>query len=375
MKVLFDGIAPEHFAALVAGLLALCVMPLLKGGSSSTVDRWAAALLGYSAAVHLFLPIGHRDTALLTIGMVLDGAAFAVLAWRAHIGRGWRIGTAILAPMTVIAYLVRSEDADQVGILTALIELTAFGLAVATSRKVGRVFGSIATVLAVFLVGAVIWVESFIAHQATDTNSQSPAVGHSDDGGHEHLARAQAGVIMRPLGADHHATAEETAAAIALTASVKQGTAGYSKPSDALDAGYKFAFGAQTGMNVHLENEQFKKDGRQLDPARPEGLVYAIEGGKATLLGAVFEMERAGDPGLAPGGPITRWHAHNLCVSLTPPGIGIVTPYGGCPSFSVTMTIAEMMHIWTVDHPGGPYAEGVDENWAREYNREHGIVL
>jgi hypothetical protein len=351
------------------------IEPFLKGGSRSTVDRWAAALLGYAAAVHLFLPLGHRDGALLTAGMLASGAAFAVLAWRAHLGRGWRIGTAILAPLTVLAYLLNGEDADQVGVLTALLELTAFGLAVATTRKVGRVFGSIGTVAAIFLAGAVIWVESFVAHQVGSTDSESPSVGHSHEGQHEHLARAQAGVIMRPLTGDHHATPEETAAAIALTNATKAAMARYSKLSDALAAGYQYPMGSRTGMDVHMEHPEFKKDGRAVDPERPEMLVYAIDGGKATLLGVVFVMERAGDPGVAPGGPITRWHAHNLCVSLTPPGIGIVTPYGGCPSFSVTITIAEMMHLWIVEPPGGPFAEGVDKKWASDYHKAHGIVL
>ncbi len=375
MSTLWVGIAPEHAVGLFAGLIAMVAVFFVKGGSRSTVDRWAAALLAYSAAVHLFLPFGHRDTALLTAGMIACGAAFAVLAWRAHLGRGWRIGTAVLAPLTVVAYLVRSEDADQVGILTALLELTAFGLAVATTRRVGRVFGSVATVFAVFLAGAVIWVESFVAHQATSTDAQAPSVGHSHEGGHEHLARAQAGVIMRPLTGDHHATPQETAAAIALTSATKAAMAKYAKLSDALAAGYKYPLGSRSGMDVHMEHPEYKKDGRAVDPQRPEMLVYAIDGGKATLLGVVFVMERAGDAGVAPGGPITRWHAHNLCVSLTPPGIGIVTPYGGCPSFSVTITIAEMMHLWLVEPPGGPFAEGVDKAWASEYHDKHGIVL
>lgn len=197
MNTLLIGIAPEHVFAFVAGLIALIVIPFIKDGSPSHVDRWAAALLGYSAAVHLFLPIGHRDGALLTIGMVASGLAFGVLAWRAYLGRGWRIGTAILAPLTVLAYLINGEDADQVGILTALLELTAFGLAIATTRKVGKVFGSIGTILAVLVVGAVIWVESFQAHQASSTDTEAPSVGHSHEDGHEHLARAQAGEIGR----------------------------------------------------------------------------------------------------------------------------------------------------------------------------------
>ena len=59
------------------------------------------------------------------------------------------------------------------------MELTAFGLAVATTRKAGRVLRlDRDCVSAVFVAGAVIWVESFVAHQAGSTDSQSPSVGH-----------------------------------------------------------------------------------------------------------------------------------------------------------------------------------------------------
>jgi hypothetical protein len=372
--VLLDGIAPEHAAAFVAGILAATVMAVLRGGSRSTVDRWAAAVLAYAAAVHIFLPFGHQDAVALTIALLLDGAAFGFLAWRAHVGRGWRIGTAILAPLTIVAYLSRAEDGDQVGTLTALLELTAFGLAVATSRKVGRVFGSIGVVFAVIVAGSGIWIATFKAHQAASADTQDPSIGHSHAQGHEHLARAQAGVIMRPL-ATAHATAQQTAAAIALANSVKKAMAKYAKLSDALAAGYRYPIGKRQGMDVHMEHPDFKKDGRYLDPERPEMLVYAIAEGKASLMGVVFVMERAGDAGVDPGGPITRWHAHNLCISLTPPGIGIVTPFGGCPASSVTITVPEMMHVWIVEPPGGPFAEGVDQEWAREYLRGHGTVL
>lgn len=409
METFLEGIEPEHATAFVAGLLALIVIPFLNGlaaarggdadldaghfpagtearrprpwiagGPSSIVDRWAAALLGYAAAVHLFLPLGHPGSP-NTLAYLASGVAFGFLAFQAFRGRRWRLGTAVLAPATVIGYLIWGGDPDQVGIFTALLELTAFGLAVATMQRAGvtriRVWGSIGTVFAVVLGGAIMWIASFQAHQATNADAASPSVGHQSRGGHEHLVRAQAGVIMRPLGRDARATAEETAAAIALSKATSTAMSRYARLQDAIAAGYKCGLGGCKGMDAHLEHEEYKKDGRLLDPERPEQLVFAIEDGKATLLGVVYVMERAGEPGQAPGGPITRWHAHNLCISLMPPGIGIVTPYGGCPSVSVQITIPEMMHVWIVEPPGGPYAEGVDQNWAREYHRKHGLAI
>ncbi|HZM81353.1 MAG TPA: hypothetical protein VFC19_36975 [Candidatus Limnocylindrales bacterium] len=370
MDIFLSGVAPEHAAALIAGLVALAVIPFLKNAKGDHVDRWAATLLGFTAAVHLFLPFGHLGR--LTVPYLLSAFGFGALALGAHLGRRrWRLGAGILCPATVIAYLIWGGDIDQVGILTALVELTILGLAL-SHRKV---LCGIATVLAVLLSGAVMWIASFKAHFAADAGTASPTVGHHHGDQHEHLARAQAGVIMRPLGENRGASSAETSAAISLAqATVSAGTK-YKRLSDAIAAGYRYPLGAREGMDVHMENPEFKKDGRVLDPERPEMLVYAIEGGKATLLGVVFVMERAGQAGPAPGGSITRWHAHNLCLSFAPIGIGIVTPYGGCPTLSIPITIPEMMHIWIVNPPGGPYAEGVDKDWALGYHREHGVTL
>jgi hypothetical protein len=94
-------------------------------------------------------------------------------------------------------------------------------------------------------------------------------------------------------------------------------------------------------------------------------LVYAFGAGRGVLLGVVYQMPVAGADGPAVGGSTTRWHAHNVCVGLLPPGFGPVSPYGGCPYLTASVTIAQMMHVWVVDPPGGPYAEHLDDAWVR----------
>ncbi|GHJ46068.1 hypothetical protein Cs7R123_34100 [Catellatospora sp. TT07R-123] len=386
-ETLLAGIAPEHTAALAAGILACCFLPWLAPAPLSPLPRWAYVLLGAAAAVHLALPLGHRDGAWLTAGFLLSGVAYGLLAWLARGDRrGWRLGTALLVPLNLLAYLVvigrGGEEADQVGIAAALVELVAFGLAVVPQRQPGRprrfarALGSTSTVLAVLVTGMGVWISTLVAHQAAGTAagaSQAPAVGHSHAHGHEHLLRAQAGVIMRPLLGDHHPTAAQADAAAHLAADTKESVRRFARLSDALAAGYELPVTGKTGPDVHLENPVFKADGAVLDPRRPEMLVFAIEGGRATLLGVVYVIERAGTAGPEPGGPVTRWHAHNLCISLAPPGIGVVTPFGGCPTLSVALTTPEMMHVWVVDPPGGAFAEGVDQKWARDYHRTHGL--
>ncbi len=240
METFFDGIAPEHAPALVAGLVTLVVLAFVRS-QVSIVDRWAGALLGYAAAAHLFLLLGGHGNALAYLAC---GLAFAALAFLAFTGRRWRLGTAILAPATVIGYLIWGGSPDQVGILTALIELTAFGLAV-TQRR--RVLGAIGTITAVFAAGAVMWIGAFTAHDH-----------HGDD-----MVRAQAGVIMRALGQDR-ADAEQTAAAIGLVQATTAATAKFARLHDALAAGYRYPIGKKEGMDVHLEHPEYKKDGRLL---------------------------------------------------------------------------------------------------------------
>lgn len=394
-QTFWTGIAPEHAAALIVTVLLPGVWWLHRALTTpatasdraplSLTDRWIIGLLAATAAIHLGLPLGHHDSGLLTVGFLGSGAAYAWLAVRVYRGRSWRLLTSLLVVGTLVAYLAviagGGEEPDQVGIATALVELMLLGFALtpARPRRVARGFGSAATLLAIFIVGTITWAGAFRAHEASDLDAGLPevpaagaAIETAHEHGHDHSARAQAGVIMRPLGEGHHPTAQQVRAAAELAKATKAATARFADPQVALDAGYRSET-AMTGVDVHLENKAYADDGHVLDPERPEALVYAITDGKATLLGAVFRMPRAGTPGPEPGGPITRWHSHNICFSVLPPGIGVVSPFGGCPALSVTVTISEMMHVWTVDNnPGGPYVEGLDAAWIRTYHAQHG---
>ena len=397
------GIAPMHAPALVAAILlpilvlfarrlrapvATAAVPAVPT-QRSIVDGWVAWLLGICAAVHLALPLGHFDGLFLTAAFLGSGVAFAWLALRAWEGRTYRLWSSLLCVATVVAYLVVSlsggEEPDQVGVATALVELLALGLCLVPAREEGRrrrfkrFVGSTATISITFLVGIAVWAGTIAAHAATDADVGDPtetgvAIGGDDhEHAHDHAMRAQAGIIMRPQ-ADHHPTAEQVQAAQALADATVAAMARYAHLADALAAGYVLPPNAG-GPDVHVENPAFKNDGRVLDPQRPETLVYAIEDGRATLLGVVYVMERAGLAAPQPGGPITRWHAHNICLTLLPPGFGIVSPFGSCPALSLNVTTPEMMHVWVVDNPAGPFAEGLDATWVRAYHADHGLPV
>jgi hypothetical protein len=400
-QTFFVGIAPDHIPGLVAAIVlpvAIFVVRRLRQPTTAqppprqgrtAVQVWTAWLLGLTAIIHLALPLGHADNWLLTAGFLGSGAAFAWLAMRAWEGRTYRLWSGLLLGATILAYLLIAgtgkEDPDQVGIVTAMVELMALGLCLVPSRtpekpkRFKRFASSTATIAIVLIAGTWIWIGSFLSHAAANTGANTPqaaagsVAGSGHDHGHDHAARAQAGVIMRPSNGEQP-TLEQVRAADALALATRTAMAKYANLSDALRDGFVLPAVAQ-GPDVHLDNKANASDGRVLDPQHPEKLVYAIDGGKATLLGVVFMMERAGVPGPEPGGSITRWHAHNVCLSVLPPGFTIVSAYGTCPPLSITVTSAEMMHVWVVENPGGWFAEGLDRTWELTYNAQHGVPV
>jgi hypothetical protein len=399
------GIAPEHIPSLLA-VIALPAIVLLVGHLRPTIppglgqrlgdrpyssmtlfDRWVAWLLAICSAVHLALPLGQHDRPVLTLGFLATGGAYAWLAMRVVEGRPWRLWTALLLVASLLTYALVSvsgaEQPDQVGIATVLIELTVLGLCLVPLREPGRrrrfarFAGSTGTVFTAFGVGALVWAGALAAHNGTNTDvaaagasATTTALDH-DHHSHTQDSRAQAGIVVGPVPSGDPTDAQQQAAA-QLSVAVKADTARFANLDAALAAGYQLP-AAKEGMAVHLENKAYEKDGRILDPQRPETLVYAISGGRATLLGALFVMEKGGQPGPAIGGPITHWHAHNVCVTVLPPGFGLVTPFGGCTALSVDITTPEMMHVWVVDSPAGPFADGLDDAWVRAYHAQHAV--
>ena len=373
------GLAPDHLPALVAAaLLPLLIWAARRSGLDARVaavgpvgpvDRWAAALLGFAAVVHLALPLGHSDSLLLVIGFLASGVGYGWLAFRALRGRSYRLASAVLVIATLIAYLVvvlGGEAPDQVGIASAVVELGVLALCLVPARRTGRprrfvrLVGSGAAVTVTVLAGSAIWVGSFRVHQ-----SGSLAPDHH----HDPTSRAQAGIVTGWLAAATPTQAQQRAADD-LAARTIAATARYANLSVALGDGFRPGR-VTSGYDVHLESHA--NAGYILDPTHPQALVYAITNGRATLLGALFQMPYAGRPGPTPGGPITSWHAHNICLSASPPGLGIVSPFGGCPPLSVDTTTPEMMHIWVVANPGGPFAEGLDTAWVRRYHASHSL--
>jgi hypothetical protein len=163
---------------------------------------------------------------------------------------------------------------------------------------------------------------------------------------------------------DHHGTdaastptAAEQAAADELVAATRAGVARFADVRDAEAAGYRvvtpFAFyGARA---AHFQNPAYATDGRLLDPERPEDLMYLKhDDGSLTLVGVMFVAPIGKGPRV--GGPLTNWHVHDdLCASLS--GLAPTLPTGACPDGTRSLNI-EMLHVWLIDHPDGPFADG-----------------
>jgi hypothetical protein len=373
MNDFLTGFAPDHVAAV--GALVVAAVLILPGArvvaahavlgapwavrlragwtAAGAAERWAAALLAASGVIHLGLPLGHGG-GLITVAFLMSGVAYCWLALRVVSRRRWRGLTVALVLATLVAYLVnlaRGEEADQVGLATALVELGALGLAVGVRRRTAAL-ALLMTVSVLFGFGS--WLAALAGH------SRGEAAGHHHHG--QHLARAQAGVIMRP-GATGTTVSQERAAAD-LVAAVRAASARYRDVTVALADGYK-PDRAGDGLDLHFDNKQRSADGAVLDPARPEQLVYARAGDRSVLLGVVFRMPRAGERGPQVGGAATTWHSHNICVGPLPPGFGLVTPYGTCPFLTAEVTLPEMMHVWLVDSPAGPFADSLPKDAAR----------
>ena len=179
--------------------------------------------------------------------------------------------------------------------------------------------------------------------------------GHVQAAGHELSSHEQAIGSCQPTPAQSRAADE-------LVADTRQGLARFADLRDSLAAGYAPHHHRREAIK-HYFNPAHVTDGRVLDPARPEGLMYANTGRGPVLVAAVYLMNRGGEPGIAVGGCLTQWHAHdNLCSSDPANGMitGLQAPGRPCPPGQVPWAAPAMLHTWVITVPGGPFAHRVD---------------
>ena len=173
------------------------------------------------------------------------------------------------------------------------------------------------------------------------------------------VGTASAGILTHVHGTvdPARATPAERAAAQLLLEQTKLGTHPYQDLSVALAAGYKVVTPPDQPI-VHYVNPAFLVNGDTLNPERPESLIYGNSSKGPILLAAMYIAHRIGQPGPDIGGPLTLWHSHsNLCFSTQTNVIDAFTDGdGNCPAGSISSGTPEMLHVWVVDNPNGPFS-------------------
>jgi hypothetical protein len=146
------------------------------------------------------------------------------------------------------------------------------------------------------------------------------------------------------------ATAVQRRAAAHLLARLRADARQWRDPEVAALAGFstrtaRRAPGDRAVHWLHAEHRLNSADRRFLDPRRPESLIYANAPGRPlVLVGLMFSMRR-GYPGPTPGGPLTRWHAHLVCIRGEKRGLKPLAD-GSCPAGTRRRQGSEMMHVW-----------------------------
>jgi hypothetical protein len=157
-------------------------------------------------------------------------------------------------------------------------------------------------------------------------------------------------------------TAAQRRAARRFASEVADATTALPDVAAAAAAGYQRWEGVDQWHWVHLDHVA---DGRVLDPARPEFLMYDDDG---VLLGVMFLPSSAEARGPQVAGPLTRWHYHLAGPSCWEadgllPATELPDEQGRCSEgLRYGERSPEMLHVWTVDHPHGPFASAMPDH-------------
>jgi hypothetical protein len=178
-------------------------------------------------------------------------------------------------------------------------------------------------------------------------------------------AHTHSNALSRPF------TAAELQAATKLMVETRAAVAQYSDQKAAFAAGYE-PMEPLDLTTVHFVNSAYLTDADVLRPDHVQSLIYYNTKRGPVLIGAMYIMPRLGMPGPEIGGPLTSWHRHdNLCfdritgkiVAFAHSGASDVNDReksGTCPHGSSNHSTPEMLHVWVVDNPNGPFDADMD---------------
>jgi hypothetical protein len=159
-------------------------------------------------------------------------------------------------------------------------------------------------------------------------------------------------------------TSAQMEAALQLIDATKAAAAKYKDRQVAIDAGYKPMEPEGLGI-MHYVNGAYFTRADILRPDRVQSLIYYNSPKGPVLIGAMYIMPSLGMPGPEIGGSLTTWHHHdNLCFDRT---TGVIVAFtrdgssdsndksGTCPRGSSNRVTPEMLHVWLIANPQGPF--------------------
>ena len=186
-------------------------------------------------------------------------------------------------------------------------------------------------------------------------------------------ASVQSTAANTPGATDHsHTTGPATGvtgaqlqAAVQLIDATRAAVAKYKDQRVAIKAGYRPM--EPEGLAVmHYVNKAYFTEADVLRPDHVQSLIYFNSTHGPVLIGAMYIMPNLATPGPQVGGSLTVWHHHdNLCFDRT---TGVIVAFahdssansndksGVCPRGSSNQSTPEMLHVWLIATPDGPFA-------------------
>jgi hypothetical protein len=341
------------------------------------VEPWVllVPLLLASAAIHAAAAPVHFDQATSHgVAFVVFAVAGAALA-AALVHRGSR-RFALVASVPLNAGLVALwavsrtaglpgtgveevglSDAVASALAAAAIGLAAIGLASLHPARSTRALSASFVVAAMVLAVPAVAQAGDHDHGQRDHGTATPPGGALDRTSisalfasvpHDHRDQ---GTVVRSTKDDGpcEPTPAQVAAADRLVAETTLALQRYRDVNVAVADGY-VPLGFEPNGVHHYLHHGYRTDGAVLDPSRPESLLYGrTPTGDLFPVGAMYMMPDKATAGPRIGGCLTTWHSHGF-------------PFAAPGDSSV-----EMMHVWTVPLPGGPFAEHVEGAYARIY--------
>jgi hypothetical protein len=199
--------------------------------------------------------------------------------------------------------------------------------------------------------GIAAWAASI---EWSGAGAKSAAAAHAHSG---------SGALSRPP------TAAELQAATKLMVDTRAAVAKYSDQKVAIAAGYEPVEPLELPV-VHFVNSAYLTKADVLRPDHVQSLIYYNTKRGPVLIGAMYMMPSLVEPGPEIGGPLTSWHHHdNLCFDRA---TGKIVAFardtsldqkeksGSCPIGASNRSTPEMLHVWVVDNPNGPFDADMD---------------